>query len=121
MSRVCIQIAWDDVPHLTPEMTRDMLAAMPPHQRDARSKGVPALGSGAIYQVMEDDVVCEPFELPAYFRRCYGLDVGGNPDCPADSWALVDADGKLFGVLGLRIYSRCLTGYHCCQYEKCNR
>ena len=78
MSRVCIQIAWDDVPHLTPEMTRDMLAAMPPHQRDARSKGVPALGSGAIYQVMEDDVVCEPFELPAYFRRCYGLDVGWN-------------------------------------------
>lgn len=55
-----------------------MMAALPPHQRDARSKGIPALGSGAIFPVPESDITCVPFELPIYWRRAYGLDVGWN-------------------------------------------
>lgn len=55
-----------------------MLKAMPPHMRDARSKGIPALGSGSIYPVSEADVVVADFELPDHWPRVYGLDVGWN-------------------------------------------
>jgi phage terminase large subunit-like protein len=73
-----IQATWDDVPHLSPEAKAELLASIPPYQREARSKGVPQLGSGAIYQVPESDIVVSDFQIPEYFPRAYGLDVGWN-------------------------------------------
>src|SRR5690348_7287717 len=49
---------------------------MPPHERDARAKGIPILGSGAIYPVNPDVYECEPIEIPPYWPRAYGMDVG---------------------------------------------
>ena len=46
--------------------------------RDARTKGIPVLGAGAIYPVPESIVVCDPFELPSFWSRAYGFDVGWN-------------------------------------------
>jgi len=56
----------------------ELLASIPPYQREARSKGVPQLGSGAVYQVPETNIVVPDFELPAHYPRAYGLDVGWN-------------------------------------------
>jgi phage terminase large subunit-like protein len=42
-----VQATWDDVPHLSAEAKAELLASIPPYQREARSKGVPQLGSGA--------------------------------------------------------------------------
>ena len=69
---------WDDAPHLTEKDKTEMLANYPPHQRDARSKGIPALGSGAIYPVLESEFVIAPIELPIHWRRGYAMDVGWN-------------------------------------------
>jgi hypothetical protein len=70
--------AWDDVPHLSAEAKHGLLSAYMPHERDARTKGVPSLGAGAIYPVPEDDILCDPFEFPAWYRHSYALDVGWN-------------------------------------------
>lgn len=77
-SRAVIMATWDDAPHLTEQMKRDMLATYPPFQRDARSKGIPQLGSGAIYPVPESEILVDPFEIPAHWPRVYALDVGWN-------------------------------------------
>ncbi len=69
---------WDDAPHLDESDKKEMLAAYPPHQRDARSKGIPSMGSGAIYPVSEAEIVCDPFVIPKHWRHCYGLDIGWN-------------------------------------------
>jgi hypothetical protein len=53
-----------------------LLASIPPYQREARSKGVPQLGAGAIYPIDEADIIVPDFELPDYWPRAYGLDVG---------------------------------------------
>ena len=78
MSKYLVQATWDDVPHLDADAKRELLAAYPPYQRDARTRGVPQLGSGAIYQVSESDIVVPDFEIPAYYQKAYGLDVGWN-------------------------------------------
>lgn len=78
MSKIVTQAGWDDVPHLTATMKSDMLASIPPYMRDARSKGIPQLGSGAIYPVPESEIVVDPFQIPSYWTRSYGLDVGWN-------------------------------------------
>lgn len=76
MSKWAIQIGWDDVPHLSDEAKAELLEGIPAHQRDARARGVPMLGAGAIYQVPEERFVIDPFELPTYWPRAFGLDVG---------------------------------------------
>lgn len=77
-SRCVIMAGWDDVPHLTETVKAELLASIPPFQRDARSKGIPQLGSGAIYPVPESEIIVADFELPDHFPRGYGLDVGWN-------------------------------------------
>ena len=76
MSKKAIFCSWEEVGHLSPASIADMLASLPPHQRDARSKGIPQLGSGAIYPVPESDFTCAPFDIPAHWRQAYAMDVG---------------------------------------------
>lgn len=78
MARFCVRATWDDVPHLTAEQKEKLWASIPPHQRDARTKGIPQLGSGSIYPVEESDIVCAPFAIPREWPRGYALDVGWN-------------------------------------------
>lgn len=66
------------MPHLSAKTKAELLDAMEPHMRDARTKGIPVLGAGAIYPVPEDVVLCDPFEMPEFWPRAYGLDVGWN-------------------------------------------
>lgn len=74
--RAVIMATWDDAPHLTADMKRVMLAAYPAFQRDARSKGIPQLGAGAIYPVPESEFLIDPIVLPDHWPRVYGMDVG---------------------------------------------
>lgn len=84
---------WDQVPHLSQKEKDDMYAAIPPFQRDARSKGIPQLGSGAIYQVPESEITVEPFEIPKHWKRSYGMDVGWNKT--AAVWGATDPETSI--------------------------
>jgi phage terminase large subunit-like protein len=77
-SRFVVSCGWDDVPHLDEVAKRELLANLPPHQKDARSKGIPQLGAGAIYPVLPEDIEVDDFELPTHWHRGYGMDVGWN-------------------------------------------
>lgn len=74
---VCMA-TWDDAPHLTEEAKKALWNSIPPYQRNARSKGVPQLGSGAIYPVPETEITTPDFPIPEHWPRAYGLDVGWN-------------------------------------------
>lgn len=91
-----ISLTWDDVPHLSQEDKDLLWRSLPPHQRGARSKGVPALGSGAIYPVSESDFVIAPIEIPKHWKRFYGFDVGWNNTAAA--WFAYDADSDTLYV-----------------------
>jgi hypothetical protein len=69
---------WDHVPHLSEEQKKEELDRIQPFQREARTKGIPTLGAGAIYPVPEDVYLCDPFDIPDYFPQAYALDVGWN-------------------------------------------
>lgn len=71
-----VQASWEDCPHLSREAKDELWASLPPYQREARSKGIPVLGAGAIYPVSESDIVVSDFAVPAHWPRGYGMDVG---------------------------------------------
>lgn len=98
MSRFCLTMGWSDAPHLTELQKKDMGDALPPHQRDARSKGIPQLGAGAIYPVSESDVVVPDFEIPVHWPRVYSLDVGWNRT--AALWGAWDRENDIVYLYG---------------------
>jgi hypothetical protein len=89
-SKATIMIGWDDVPHLDEETKAELLRGTPPHLREARSKGIPSLGAGAIYPVPEEDIKVSPFRIPPYWPKAYALDVGWNRT--AALWGALDRD-----------------------------
>jgi len=88
--KALIMAGWDDVPHLTADQKARMLAETPPYLRDARSKGIPSLGSGAIYPIQESEFLVDDMPIPLHWPRCYALDVGWNRT--AALWGAQDRD-----------------------------
>ena len=89
-TKYLVNAGWDDAPHLDDRTKAKLLSGTPPFLRDARSKGLPSLGAGAIYPIEEELFVIDPMPLPAYWPRAYGLDVGWNRT--AGVWGAHDRD-----------------------------
>jgi phage terminase large subunit-like protein len=71
---ICMTI--DDAEHYTPEERARIVASYPEHEREARTKGLPSLGSGRIFPVVESSISVEAFSIPPHWPRIGGLDFG---------------------------------------------
>jgi hypothetical protein len=95
MSKYVVMATWDDAPHLSEAEKETLWDSIPPYQRDARTKGIPQLGSGAIYPVPESEITVAPFHLPDFWPRVYGMDVGWKRT--AAVWAAINPnDGTVY-------------------------
>lgn len=65
-----------DAEHYTDEERQSIIDQYPPHERDARTKGIPALGSGRVFPIAEECIVVEPFQLPVWMDFIGGMDFG---------------------------------------------
>ena len=63
-----------DVDHYSDAEREKIIASYPAHEREARTKGIPTLGSGRIFPVTDEAISVEPFEIPAHWvtigKRC---------------------------------------------------
>jgi len=84
---------WDDALHLSEETKADLLAQYPEWQRDMRTKGLPLLGAGLIFDIGNDQIKCEPFECPEHWWVINGMDFGwDHPQAHVQLWWDKDAD-----------------------------
>ncbi len=65
-----------DAEHYTPEQRAAIIASYPAHERDARSMGIPTLGSGRIFPVADELVMCDSIPIPAHWPQIAGIDFG---------------------------------------------
>jgi len=65
-----------DAEHYTEEKRLQIIASYPAHERDARTKGIPTLGSGRIFPLADEAISIAPFEIPAHFVQICGIDFG---------------------------------------------
>lgn len=90
-------VTWDDAPHLDPVEKERLWASYPAHERETRAKGMPMLGEGAVFPIADDEITCEPFEIPPHFYRINGVDFGiDHPG--AGAFCAWDKDGGTFYV-----------------------
>jgi phage terminase large subunit-like protein len=88
---------WDDAPHLNKDETARLKASYPDHEVQARTSGIPMMGEGRVFTVSEEDIKCEPFEIPAHYARICGIDFGIDHPAAA-AWLAWDRDADVFYV-----------------------
>lgn len=96
--QIMLNAGWDDAPHLTNEVKETLLASFPTHQRDMRTKGMPMLGHGRIYDLAEDYITVDPFEIPNHWFVIDGMDFGWDHP-QAHVQLAFDADSDTFYVI----------------------
>lgn len=80
-----------DVDHYTEEQRAAIIASYPIHERDARTMGVPSMGSGRVYPVAEDHIREPAIVIPSHWPRIVGLDYGWDHPTAA-VWMALDRD-----------------------------
>lgn len=89
--RKLVQATIDDAAHYTQEQRERIIAGYPLHEREARARGIPTLGSGRVFPVSEESIVIDPIPIPKHWPRIIGVDFGwGHP--AAASWIAWDRD-----------------------------
>lgn len=78
LERFAITIGLEDVPEdiISADERARRLSATPAHERDARLRGLPMLGAGAVFPVEERLVRCDPFVIPRSWPRLGAMDFG---------------------------------------------
>ncbi len=66
----------EDAEHYSAEECARITASYPPHERDARTQGVPALGSGRVFPIAQEEISVAPFAIPAQWALIGGMDFG---------------------------------------------
>ena len=90
LSRISRALDMDDVPHLTEREKQKILSGTPSWQLQARKSGIPGHGIGAIYPIPLQQMLVDPFPIPAHWPRSAGMDPGWN--CTALCWFAWDVD-----------------------------
>ena len=67
---------WDDAPHLSEKQKAEILSVYPAYQRDMRSKGIPLMGAGLIFEHDQKAISCKRFQVPGHFFIINGIDFG---------------------------------------------
>ncbi|MCA3186956.1 MAG: DNA packaging protein [Cupriavidus sp.] len=74
--RAHIRMTIHDAAHFTPEERQRIIDSYPDHEKEARTEGIPMLGSGRIFPVADSQILIDPFPVPNYWPRIGGMDFG---------------------------------------------
>jgi hypothetical protein len=75
--RGMVSMQIEDAKHIPPEQRASIIAGYPAHEREARAKGVPMLGSGRIFQVTEESISEAIIDnVPGHWGKIWGVDFG---------------------------------------------
>jgi phage terminase large subunit-like protein len=70
------QMTIDDAAHFTAEQRAAIIGSYKAWEVDARTKGIPQLGSGRVFPVNQDDLTVKAFQIPEHWPQIAGLDFG---------------------------------------------
>lgn len=76
MSRHVTTMTIWDAAHYDEAQRQAIIESYPAHERDARARGIPVLGSGRIFPVSDEQVAVPPVEIPAHWPVIGALDFG---------------------------------------------
>lgn len=66
--------SWADNPTMSEEEKIRLRQGTPEYLLEAREHGIPIFGVGKVFTMKEEQVVCERFDIPSYYRLIAGID-----------------------------------------------
>lgn len=66
----------EEAEHFTSEAREIIESSYPEHEREARTRGIPILGSGKIFKYPESQVKVAPFQIPKHWAILGAMDFG---------------------------------------------
>ena len=88
----------DEAEHFTPEQRQRIVDSYEEHERAARTRGEPLLGSGVVFPIAQEMISVEPIDIPRYWPRIGGMDFGWDHPFAAVEIAL-DPDNDVIYVI----------------------
>lgn len=89
--RADVNMTIEDAAHIPAEERARIIASFPAHEREARAKGIPTLGSGRIFPVQESLISESVIQIPRIWPRAAGIDFGWDHPT-ACVWGAYDPD-----------------------------
>ena len=86
MTRFVTHMTIEDVLHIGEEARQEIIDSYEEHEKEARVFGIPALGSGRVFPITEDKILCDPQEIPTHWAQINGLDFGYDHPFAAARW-----------------------------------
>lgn len=71
-----VTATWDDAPHLDEKAKEELKDSYPDYERDARTAGVPMVGTGRVFPFSEEDIKVPPLEIQRWWPQIKGIDFG---------------------------------------------
>lgn len=96
--RAEVNMTIEDAEHIPAEEREKIIGGFAPHERDARARGIPILGSGRIFPVSDDDIKVGAFKMPDSWRVIGGLDFGWDHPTAAVKIAHDDESDTIYVV-----------------------
>lgn len=97
MTRAVITMTIDDAAHFSDAQKAAIIESYLPHEREARTKGIPTMGSGRIFPIAEELIRENAFPLPRHWPRICGVDFGYDHPFGA-CWLAWDRDADVIHV-----------------------
>lgn len=94
---IVIKMGINDALHYTDEERRIIIASYPESERKARAEGDPVLGSGKVFPIDFANLIEQPIQIPDYWPRVCGLDIGWDHPTAA-VWLAWDRDLDIIHV-----------------------
>lgn len=111
---------WDEAPHLSEEDKKRLASSYRDHEREARTKGVPMMGEGAVFPISDEQIKVDPFKIPDHWARIKGCDFG--IDHPAAGSELAwDRDQDVIYLIDCYRKKDELAPYHAAWFNKSNQ
>lgn len=108
---------WDDAPHLSEKDKARLSKSYRAHERDARTKGIPMMGEGAIFPISDDRIIIEPFQIPDHFAIIKGCDFGYEHPAAGATLA-IDRDEDIIYLVDSYKEDHQLPPYHAAWFNK---
>lgn len=113
--RFLVRMELDEAAHIPPEERQKIIDSYPEHERDARTRGIPMLGSGRIYAIAESEIKEKAFRVPDHWPRIIGLDIGNWTAAVEVAW---DRDSDTVHVIHVYKKQGELPIYHAAAIKK---
>ena len=94
--RELVTMTLDDCDHYDEKQKEQIAESYGEHEREARTKGIPTMGSGRIFPIAQDRIACDHRDIPAHWPRIGGMDFGWTYNFAACelAWDLLSSEGE---------------------------